>query len=80
MVRFPGPFTKKGKKKRARANEQQDTPRSGYSSAEEATDFYSDLEEASFATLWVYSCKLSIGHILVWLQLMPSVLFAAHSA
>ncbi len=46
MVRFPGPFTKKGKKKRARANGQEDTPRSGYSSAEEATDFYSDLEEA----------------------------------
>ncbi|DBA69003.1 TPA: hypothetical protein ACH3X2_013170 [Trebouxia sp. C0005] len=47
MVRFPGPFSKKGKKKRARASEQQDTPRSGYSSAEEATDFYSDLEEES---------------------------------
>ncbi len=58
MVRFPGPFTKKGKKKRARANEQQDTPRSGYSSAEEATDFYSDLEEARCPALHTFSCSL----------------------
>jgi len=56
MVRFPGPFSKKGKKKRARANEQQDTPRSGYSSAEEATDFYSDLEEARSSALHTFSC------------------------
>ena len=58
MVRFPGPFTKKGKKKRARANEQQDTPRSGYSSAEEATDFYSDLEEARSPALPTVSCSV----------------------
>ena len=50
MVKFPGPFSKKAKqKKRARSKEQESTstPRSGYSSAEEAADFYSDLEEAS---------------------------------
>lgn len=58
MVRFPGPFSKKGKKKRARASEQQDTPRSGYSSAEEATDFYSDLEEARSSDLHTFSCSL----------------------
>ena len=46
MVRFPGPFTKKGKKKRARANEQADAALNGYSSAEEVADFYSDIEEA----------------------------------
>ena len=50
MVKFPGPFSKKAKqKKRARSKEQESTstPRSGYSSAEDAADFYSDLEEAS---------------------------------
>ena len=78
MVRFPGPFTKKGRKKRARANEQQDTPRSGYSSAEEATDFYSDLEEASFTILPAY-CTLSVGHTVFSLR-VPCLFPAAHSA
>ena len=50
MVKFPGPFSKKAKqRKRASSKEQESTstPRSGYLSTEDATDFYSDLEEAS---------------------------------
>lgn len=49
MVRFPGPFSKKAKQKKRARKEQESTPRSGYSSAEEGTDFYSDLEEVSKA-------------------------------
>ena len=52
MVKFPGTFSKKSRKKRARANGQPESSRNGYSSAEDATDFYSDLEEVGAGLPW----------------------------
>lgn len=47
MVRFPGPFnkSKRNKKKLQKANGLVERVPDGFSSAEEGTDFYSDLEE-----------------------------------
>ena len=59
MVKFPGSFSKKSKKKRARASGEQETPRGGYSSAEDATDFYSDLEDVGAAAVR-HKCDLCI--------------------